>query len=279
MTEYSGRPCPLCGNTDSALSAVVKTRPACEIDYGITPERYFRRIYRCRACTVFFNDHECLPASLYSGAYNDATYGERFRARYDAIMSLPPAESDNKQRAKRLHAALQQRGLNPSKTRVLDIGVGLGVFLAEMRKYGYRTYAVDPDPRAVRHAREVVGVDDAWVGTLEELRLNSTFELITLNKVLEHVPSPVSAASVLRNHIKPDGTVYIELPDGDAAAVEGFVNRQEFNIEHLTVYGPDSLRWLIDSAGLLVNEMQRVREPSGKFTIFALAGRPATKPT
>jgi SAM-dependent methyltransferase len=277
VTERPGSPCGLCGSSEAQLCATIASRPAGEVDYHIPPDRYYRRIFRCHRCGVFFNDHSCLPASFYEGAYNEASYGSRFLARYEAVMALPAERSDNKQRAARLHAFLQSRGRIPERTRVLDIGAGLCVFPAEMLRHGYRAYAIDPDPRVVRHALEVVKVEHAWAGSVENLPANETFDLVTLNKVLEHVRRPLDGLKSARSAVsRPEGAVYVELPDGEAAAAaEGFVDRSEFYVEHLTAYGPQSIRWLVEHAGLRIVELSRLREPSGKYTIFAIAERVA----
>lgn len=276
MTERPGSSCALCGGREAELCATIAQRPAGEVDYRIPPERYRRRIMRCAACHVYFNDHGLLPDAFYGGAYNDAAYGSRFRARYDAIMALPPGQSDNQQRASRLHARMQNAGRAPSATRVLDIGSGLCVFAAEMRKFGYEMHVIDPDPRAVRHALEVVGVQGASVGSLQAMPTPAPFDLVTLNKVLEHVRDPLGDLKSVTAYLAPRGMIYIELPDGEAAAAaEGFVDRSEFFVEHFTAYGPASLRWLVEQAGLTVQDMARIHEPSGKYTIFAYAGRHA----
>jgi SAM-dependent methyltransferase len=272
VKDIPDRPCTLCGVTDASLCATIVARPAGEVDYGIALDKYRRRIFKCRQCGVFFNDHDSLPSAFYDGAYNEASYGDRFRERYETILALAPEKSDNKQRAARLHAYLQAQGCVPVGTRVLDIGCGLCVFPAEMLKLGYATHAVDPDPRVIRHAREVVGVSGAWVGSVEELPRQPPFDLITLNKVLEHVRRPLPGLTSVKSLVARGGAVYVELPDGEAAsAAEGFVDRSEFYIEHLTAFGPQSLRWLVEKAGLRVRELRRLCEPSGKYTIYAIA--------
>ena len=54
------------------------------------------------------------------------------------------------------------------------------------------------------------------------------------------------------------------------AAVDG-PGREEFFIEHLHVFSPQSLAVTVEKAGLAVFELERVREPSGKYTLFAFA--------
>jgi SAM-dependent methyltransferase len=272
MNEMSGQPCRLCGANEATLCATVRSPPAGEVDYGVAPEAYRRKIFRCGECDVFFNEYDSLPENFYSGDYNEASYGQGFRSRFDKIMALPPEKSDNKQRAQRLHEFLKQKGREPKSTRVLDVGSGLGVFPAEMSRHGYLTHAVDPDPRSVEHMSEVARIEHAWVGSVDAVPPGNTFDLITLNKVLEHVEAPLGMLRQLVPLLSKGGTMYVELPDGEAAAAAaGYVERQEFFMSHLTVFGPRSLQWLVEHAGLSIVQVQRIHEPSDKYTIFALA--------
>lgn len=274
MDEVDDVHCALCGCADAETCATIERRPQGEVDYGIPPERYRRRIMRCAACRVYFNHHGLLPETFYGGAYNEAAYGDRFRARFDAVMALPPGRSDNQQRVARIDAWLASRGSASPSTRVLDIGSGLGVFAAEMQKHGYSMHVVDPDARSVRHAREVVGVRGAQQGALGAMPEATPFDLVTLNKVLEHVPHPLPALESALDFIAPGGAIYVELPDGEAAAAaEGFVDRSEFFVEHFTAWEPRSLEWLLSHAGLRALASGRVHEPSGKYSIYAIAGR------
>ena len=263
--------CRLCGHRNGHLKATITSRPQGETDYLIAPEEYRRRIVQCEKCKVFNNCHAFIPENFYSGSYNQLSYGEKMLARYAKVRALSYEESDNKQRARRLHDYLAKQGNDPASTSVLDVGIGLGVFLAEMKDYGYRCSGVDPDPRAIKHAEEIVGIESAMVGMVESVTCQPVYSLITLNKVLEHVADPVKALNHVTSFLLPDSSVYVELPDGDAASdAAGFVDRQEFFVEHLTIWNKQSMLFLAASCGLFPVELQSIHEPSGKYTIYAI---------
>lgn len=267
------KPCILCGSLNVSHCETISKRPRYETDYGIAENAYLRRVFQCNNCGVFLNDHSMLSDAFYQGEYNEATYADKWHSRFEFIMGLPFEKSDNKQRVARIHAFLQNRGKQPSQTKVLDIGSGLGVFSAEMAKFGYPTYVIDPDKKAVDHAINTVGVIEAWQGNLENLEsclVDQGFDFISLNKVLEHVQNPLLALRNVHKFLSANGYLYIELPDGEAAAkAEGIAARQEFCIDHLTVFSSDSLKWLVHQAGFTILEMQSICEPSGKFSIYA----------
>src|SRR5262249_32775159 len=127
--------------------------------------------------------------------------------------------------------------------------------------------ALDPDPRAVAHARETVGVT-AVCGDFMTVQGLERFDLVTFNKVLEHVKDPVAMLAQALAYVQPAGFVYVEVPDGEAAAVEG-AGREEFFIDHWHVFSAVSLAQLAVRAGFTVHSLERLREPSSKYTLRA----------
>lgn len=266
--------CRLCGARGGTLRFELREKPPGETEFGIDAQRYFRRIYQCDRCGVYFNVHELLEAGFYTGSYNEAVYRRNLADKFHEIMSLPPERSDNKQRVGRIVRFCGLKGLEFDRTRVLDVGSGLCVFLGEMAKHGFRCFCVDPDPVAVRHAITVAGVEEAHAGTLDDFAPHEPFDLITFNKVLEHVPDPVRQLGRALEFLKPDGSIYIELPDGDGALRRGSVfEREEFFVEHITVFNRRSFQYLIEAAGLRCLDLDAIHDPSGKCTVFAFCCR------
>lgn len=240
-----------------------------KFDFG----QVYRRGYdRCGLCGHWFSTHTMDLTAIYGGDYMDATYGNKMRATYDRIMALPPERSDNTGRAACV-AAFAKRHLPPSdrRPRLLDIGSGLAVFPARMREAGWDCTALDPDPRAAEHARDVARVA-AVTGdflTVDRAALGR-FEAITLNKVLEHVENPLDMLRAVVPLLAPGGFLYIEVPDGEAASAEG-PGREEFFIEHHHVFSAASLAMMVERAGFTLLSLERLREPSTKFTLRAFA--------
>jgi SAM-dependent methyltransferase len=210
-------------------------------------------------------------SGLYGGSYVDNTYGDRMRATFDRIVALPPERSDNSARADCVINFAQKHLPAAAAPRLLDIGAGLSVFPYRMKAAGWRCTALDPDERTARHAREVVGVD-ALVGDFMTLDLSGagTFDVITFNKVLEHVEDPVSMLARARPLLATGGFVYFEVPDGEAASVDG-PGREEFFIEHHHVFSAASAALLAVRAGFNPLRTECLREPSSKFTIRVFA--------
>lgn len=233
---------------------------------------YRRTVRRCRVCEHHVSAPALDPALLYAGGYMGDTYGPGgLAAAFARVVALPPQRSDNAGRVRRVvtfagaHlAAPAEEGRAPE---ALDIGSGLCVFLHRLAAEGWRGTALDPDPAAVAHAREVAGVT-AVCGDLMAAPRLGRFDLVALNKVIEHVADPVAMLARAATHLRPGGLMYVEVPDAPAAAREG-PGREEFFIEHLHVFSPASLAMAAARAGLSPLRLERLHEPSGKWTIAA----------
>lgn len=253
-------------------------RPAGETAFPWSSGAYRRSILRCARCAHHVSVHSMDEGALYSGGgYVTATYGDAagLRRAFDRIAGLDPARSDNAGRVARIVAFAREHLPRPEgrAPSVLDVGSGLCVFLHRMKAEGWDGTALDPDPRAAEHAREVVGVRAVAGDFMAEDLALGTFDLVTFNKVLEHVRDPVALLARAARFLAPGGLVYVELPDAEGAAREG-KGREEFFIEHHHVFSMASIAVLVARAGFAVRALERLREPSGKLTLRAFASRP-----
>ena len=96
---------------------------------------------------MFLNRRDPTIENFYAGAYMASTYQDGIRQKFDKISSLPVDQSDNKQRVSRIRKYLEGDGVD---LRVFDIGSGLGVFLAELKKHGPIVSCIDPDQKSNR---------------------------------------------------------------------------------------------------------------------------------
>ena len=99
---------------------------------------------------------------------------------------------------------------------------------------GWTCHGVDLDERQIQHARVDLGIE-AHQQDLSSISDIGQFDLVTFNKVLEHVEHPDVLLAASRRFLKPGGLVYVELPDGEGAEVEG-PTREEFCVEHIHVF-------------------------------------------
>jgi len=265
--------CPFCDGTRFSTVFVYKAPPRGEVRFEFSgSSSYHREVLRCEGCGHFQSLHAMDTAGFYEQQYVSTTYGaDGLRRAFDRITALDPANSDNVGRVGRILDFARGRLTAPQaenrQPTVLDVGSGLCVFLHRMKEAGWRCTALDPDGRAVAHAREVVGIEAVCGDFLSANRLGP-FDLIAFNKVLEHVQNPVGMLARSAMHLSKDGFVYVELPDGEMAVQEG-PEREEFFIEHHHIFSAASLAMLGARAGFSVRVIERLREPSSKYTLRA----------
>jgi SAM-dependent methyltransferase len=260
----------LCGGGQLRRVFEYQAPPAGEIPYPFAKgQAYWREVCRCVLCGHFVSRHHLDEGPLYRGQYVNATYGdlEGIKHSHARVMGLPLEKSDNAGRVQRVLAFAAAYWGPRSAPAILDVGSGLCVFLTRMKAAGWNCTALDPDPRAARHALENVGVE-ARCGDFMAVDLGPDYDAVSFNKVLEHVADPVAMLARAKGCLRPGGFVYVEVPDGEAAMVEG-PGREEFFIDHPHIFSSASLAILVGRAGFRLLLLERLREPSTKFTLRA----------
>jgi hypothetical protein len=101
-----------------------------------------------------------------------------------------------------------------------------------------------------------------------EIKAIKKFDVVSLNKVIEHSKVPVQMLTKARDFLAPDGLMYIEVPDAECALEEG-PEREEFTIDHPHVFSISSLSICVERAGLKLISMERLKEASTKYTLRA----------
>jgi 2-polyprenyl-3-methyl-5-hydroxy-6-metoxy-1,4-benzoquinol methylase len=230
-----------------------------------SPLPYERRLSRCRATGHVISTGAIAGSVTYDGAYVEATYGKRgVREAFERVMNLPVGASDNQGRVECVDRFVRARSPDRPR-RLLDVGAGLGVYPATLATRGWACTALDPDPIACRHLRKTVKVDVICADFAEAV-IGERAELVTFNKVLEHVLDPERMLAAARAAVVPGGIVYVELPDAESAFEDG-PGREEFFIEHHHVFSLASMILMARRAGFRTLHAERLIEPSGKHTL------------
>ena len=213
-------------------------------------------------------------SSDYSSVYSDGSYysvdgdpSEFIKKRFDFVINLPRDQSDNQKRVSRIKSFLSSKILdNKEKQKLLDVGAGMGVFLYQFLDNKWEGTALEPDSIACSHMKQVMPNVSVVNGEIKDLK-NEKFNLITLNRVLEHVYNPADLLSDIVDLSNQDTLIYLELPDVLSFYKDG-PNNEAFGYGHYSVYSPASLDILCQKAGLETCMIDRTIEPSGKFTIY-----------
>lgn len=281
MTETSAtlsQACAICGGAASRELLRITEPDRFERHLGISADGYVRHWVECASCGAATNVYasgvrERLDA-LAAGYYEVDFAGSSIADKFDKVMALAPERSDNAQRVERIlafvrtwHAAAER------PRRVLDIGAGTGVFLSRFldvaAKEGWSGAGVEPDATAATHLRSLQRfpvIEDVFT---EALALKD-FDLVALNKVVEHLADPVALVREAATALHPTGLMYVEVPD-KLTARRRAPNDNILGALHCHLYDPASVAILLGRAGLVPLRVERVVDPSGKLTIAAFA--------
>ena len=113
--------------------------------------------------------------------------------------------------------------LSKTDKTILDIGAGTGDFLSICEKNNWSVVGVEPNLKARTIAKEKIQNAKVY-SSIEELTYESshttsqnlqptTYNIITLWQVLEHVPNLNEYVSTLKQLLKPNGTLIIAVPN------------------------------------------------------------------
>ncbi len=250
----------MCGSYALDKKYTYKYKPEGETYFNIN--NYYRELWQCNSCNHFMMLHNYNMDDLYNSEYVSQVYNNDIKVVFDKIISLPPEKSDNYQRVKRIKSFLS---CDDKPKNVLDVGSGLCVFLYLLKaETGWNCYALDPDESQVAHARSL-GINAICADFRSFDTNREKYDLITFNKVLEHIENPVSFMLKAKKLLKSSGIIYIELPDGESAYNDS-AEREEFFIEHYHAFSLMSMLVLASKADLDVMSLEKIREPSGKYT-------------
>lgn len=164
----------------------------------------------CRRCgLVYINPRmseedykKFYSSSKYRKIYNKrekptAQYGEEGRPAIERTFNY-------------LHEKLMQLGIK--KGKVLDVGCNTGYLLYLFKKKGWECFGIEPSKNFSRYGRKEYGVK-IKTGFLENVKIGEKFKLIMLLQVLEHFLDVNKALQILYGYLKPNGLLYLELPN------------------------------------------------------------------
>jgi SAM-dependent methyltransferase len=269
--------CAICDGLEARPLLQIDSPDRFEVSIGVPGQGYSRQWVECQQCGTAFN---VLPpesaqrlAALRAAYYEVDFVGSDIGEKYQRVMTMPSGQSDNAGRVARVVSFAHRWFGELNQPRVMDIGAGTGVFLSRLVNEtagAWQYLGVEPDPRAAAHLRQLDRfpvVESMYLGQPEL----QGFNLVTLNKVLEHIEQPLQfLQQVAGSLVADDGLLYIEVPD----KVTTRLRPPQDNILgplHCHLYDPMSLAHLVRRAGLELLRIDRIAEPSGKLSVYAFA--------
>ena len=149
------------------------------------------------------------------------------------------------------------RKLFPAPGKALDIGCGQGTFLQLLKREGWECHGTEVTAESASRASRL-GIPVS-VGEIGEKQFPpSSFDLITLWHVLEHLPEPPRTLKVLTRLLKKGGILAISTPNIDS--LQAKVGRgQWFHLDpprHLYLFSPRTLEQMMESLKFQLLELR-----------------------
>src|SRR5262249_5028972 len=172
-------------------------------------------------------------------------------------------DSQHAMRAESFFRALNKlaKHLPPPGSTVLDIGTPGGAFLDSATRFGYDAWGMEPSRYLVAKGKERgMKIEQ---GVIENHSFaKSSFDMVTLWDVLEHVPDPRQALIRIRELLKPGGILLINYPDIDTWQARLAGRRFWWILSvHLQHFSPATIREICRRTSLEAIHFQRYLQP------------------
>jgi len=158
--------------------------------------------------------------------------------------------------------------------RLLDVGCGIGYFVAEARKAGWAAEGIDLNDDVARIARERDGLPIRQ-GRIEDLDLPAeSFDAVTLWDSLEHMEDPRATLDAARRALRTGGLLAVSTPNVDGlyprlshpvGRATGYWTHPE-PPAHLVQFSASTLSLLLERTGFEVDRVVHDRSPL-KYTL------------
>ncbi len=232
--------CPVCNSNQINPLLTVK-------DYTVTGENFV--IWHCNQCTVRFTQ-DVPNENAIERYYKSSDYISHTNTDKGFINQLYKKVRSYTLKQK---ADLIKKTTGLQKGKLLDVGCGIGAFLAQMQEEGWEAKGLEPDPSARSLAKQLYGIEAGEPAELFQLAAAS-FDAITLWHVLEHVHQLHDYIEQLKTLLKQDGKLFIAVPNYTSFDADAYrLNWAAYDLpRHLYHFTPQAIKTLMEGHGMKV---------------------------
>lgn len=219
--------CPVCGNSGSMTTGLTET---------FHGQRF--SLHTCGYCGLTYTQpapSDELLESIYSGEY---WFRDKSVMKRGGIASL--VHKFNELRLAATIRPLLER--LPKGAAILEVGCGSGQLAVFMKRKGYNVQVTDIASDIIKDLNDLHGIS-GYVGNIQDIDIPHTYDAIVFNNVLEHLKDPAGALVKAAQFLKPQGLVFIEVPNIESLQFSLF-GKSWFPLkipEHLFHFSPHSV--------------------------------------
>ncbi len=243
---------------------LLNTCPLCHSEhlkpYSMKYAKGYPHISRtqCTNCSLVFANPIATTdelATFYTNYYN--------KANFQALQYKNKIQQLIDQMAHRTPESLKQQypwiATEGKGKKYLDIGTGLGIFIAIHHQLGYEVFGTELDADALSFIQKNFPQANLFQGDLLEASYTAEqFDVVQLHHVIEHILDPHSYMQCIHKILKPGGSLIIGTPDIGAPAYQLFRRLNLLTqkvplivdgLEHTIIFNQKNLRKLTEDYG------------------------------
>lgn len=244
--------CPVCGSRDATVRRAACYPPDIEMAalraaYSASSDHVLMdQVVECRQCGMVYITPRP-DARLIQDGYES---GEDRR-----FVAQNPERIHSFER--KVRSILKRTGLNPAGRRLLDVGCAGGAFLVAAGRAGFHAQGLEPSRWLADYSRSQYGLDVRQAVLEPGLFPESSFDVVTIWDVIEHVPEPRAVLAAAHSLLKPGGYLWLSYPDIATWSAKLLGRKWPFWLSvHLHYYRPSSMRQQLERSGFVVKYMQ-----------------------
>lgn len=220
-------------------------------EYELFKEIDSHRLVKCKRCGLVYLNPRLTPRQEVNEEYS-ADYYIKIFLRQESKTKEEIEEEVNKNigRAEEISGECNKGG------KILDIGCGLGFFMACLKRYGWDVTGIDISEWATNFAKEKLGLN-VFTGIIENIEFNTQFDVITIYHVLEHLSDPLKTLRRITEIIANEGILIIKGPNLASfdAIWHGRNWRGYDDRTHRYYFTPKTYEMILEKAGFFIQKM------------------------
>ena len=176
-------------------------------------------------------------------------YEKYYRLVYQRAVSKPTEKHRRNALAEAGWRGGNLEGVLHAGAKTLDFGCGSGEFVELMAAKGFDAHGFEPGVSYGSDAKARLG-DRITISRWQNMKLEPEYDLVTSFHVIEHLGDPLKAIAAMASWIRPNGKIYIEVPDMGSAPIKGIGG---FHFAHVVGFNHYNLRLAAANVGLVLS--------------------------
>lgn len=240
MSDEFDKKCPICNSNKTSL---VFSTPEYHGHQKKLNTKEFT-YYHCRKCSAYYLSGVNFKSNYFRKYYDNEYYEiNKIRSYLGSIYRKIP---DNF----KLWLLKKYGSTRKEKLRLLDVGMGNGGFLFNMKNKNIQKYGIDLNPSYNYPDNKV----KMYKGDFINKKFQNKFDIITMWHVLEHIPEPVKLVNKSFELLNTDGLLILSTPNTESLGFKLFKN-DWFHLDpprHVILYNFKNLSKLFEEGGFKI---------------------------